>query len=343
MKSIVLHQPGNVSVYDFPEPVLAEDGVRIAVYYGGLCGTDFHKYHGRNGSRKVTYPVILGHEISGVVEEIGSKVTRFKKGDRVTVDPNYSCGQCWFCRRDMPHMCENAKGVVKGFTEYICPPEANVYPLPETLSLRDACLSEPLSCCLHGISQLDLKIGNSVLIVGLGSIGMMMLELLKTCKTGPIIVVETDVSKKEKALAHGADLFIDPLHEDVKDVIGKAGIRNVDRVFECVGNRHTIQNALHYAGNCATVVLFGVSDPNDPPIFDQYEAFTKELTIKNSFINPYMMQTAIDLLADKTINAEAIIAKEVSMEECVEEIRNPVFSRQGKVIIKIRNEEGQVL
>ena len=306
MKSLVLHQPGDVSVCDFPEPALAEDGVKIAVHYGGLCGTDFHKYHGRNGSRKVTYPVILGHEISGIVEETGNKVTRFKPGDRVTVDPNWNCGQCWFCRHDMPHMCENGKGVVKGFTEYICPPERNVYHLPDGLSLRDACLSEPLSCCLHGIELLDLKVGNSVLILGLGSIGTMMLEVLKSMKTGPLIVVETDVRKKDKALSLGADLFIDPIHEDVPEVIKKAGIPNVDRVMECVGNRHTIQNALHYAGKCATVVLFGVSDPSDPPVFDQYEAFTKELTIRNSFTNPYGMQKAIDLLASGTIDPETL-------------------------------------
>ena len=343
MKSLVLHAPHDISVCDFPEPVLNDNGVKVAVYYGGLCGTDYHKYEGRSGSRKVTYPVILGHEISGVVAATGKNVIDFKVGDRVTVDPNYSCGQCWFCRHDMPHMCENARGVVKGFTEYICPPEKNVYHLPDELSLRDACLAEPLSCCLHGIELLDVKVGNSVLILGLGSIGTMMLELLKAMKTGPLIVVETDVRKKEKALSLGADLFIDPINEDVEEVISNAGIHNIDRVMECVGNKITIQNALHYAGKCATVVLFGVSDPDDPPIFNQYEAFTKELTIKSSFTNPYAMQKAIDLLADRTIDPEPLISKEMSLEECVEEIRNPNHSRNGKVIIKIRDKEGNML
>ncbi|MBQ6654064.1 MAG: zinc-dependent alcohol dehydrogenase family protein [Erysipelotrichaceae bacterium] len=336
MKALVLYGPHDLKVAELPEPELQDDGVKIAVHYCGLCGTDIHKYHGRSGSHGISYPVALGHEISGVVEAVGRNVTDFRVGDRVTADPNYSCGRCYYCRNGMPHMCENARGVVKGMAEYVCPPQQNVYHLPDRLSLRDASMTEPLSCVLHGLDQLDVKTGSSVLILGLGAIGTMMLEVLSHQKTGPVIVVETQQSKKALAERLGADLFIDPLHEDVTETIRKAGIRNVDRVIECVGARSTIENAMDYAGRCAVVVLFGLGNDADPPSYYPYEAFQKELTIRNSYLNPLTVQRAVDLLADGYVRVDDFLAGVISMEEMHEEIMNPDLSRKGKVIARIR-------
>ena len=336
MKALVLYGPRDLRISDFSEPALDDDGVKIAVHYCGLCGTDMHKYIGRSGSRKVIYPVPLGHEISGIVEAVGKNVTDFKVGDRVTADPNFSCGKCYFCRNGMPHMCENGRGVVKGMAEYVCPPQQNVYHLPNELSLRDASMTEPLSCALHGIKQLDLKPGNSVMIIGLGAIGTMMLEILQQTKTGPIIVVEPQQSKKELAMRLGADLFVDPNTEDVNQKIAEAGIKNVDRVIECVGARATMENAIHYAGKCATVVMFGVGDDDNPPHYFAYEAFQKELTIRSSFVNPHTMLQAIDLLARGVVRVNDFLSEVVTLEEMCEEIKNPVLSRRGKVIARIR-------
>ncbi len=336
MKALVLNGPKDLEISDFPEPALADDGVKIAVHYCGLCGTDMHKYNGRSGSRKVIYPVPLGHEISGVVEAVGKNVTDFKVGDRVTADPNWNCGKCYFCRHGMINMCENGRGVVKGMAEYVCPPQQNVYHLPDELSLRDASMVEPLSCVLHGLQQLDVKLGQSVLILGLGAIGTMVLEVLAHGKNGPIIVVETQDSKKDLALKLGADLFINPLKEDVNEVIKKAGIKNVDRLIECVGAKVTMENIIHYAGKCATIVMFGVGDDANPPFYYSYEAFQKELTIKSSFVNPHTSQMAIDMLTYGVVKVDDFLAGVITMEEMAEEIRNPNLSRKGKVIARIR-------
>ena len=177
MKAAVLRGPKDVKVEQFPEPKMHDNCVKIAVAYCGLCGTDFHKFAGKSGSRPVTYPVPLGHEASGVVVEIGKDVSNFKVGDRVTVDPNWSCGKCHWCHKGKRHLCKNSRGVVKGMAEFICPPEENVYHIPDSLSLRDAALTEPLSCCLHGINLLDLQMGDVVVIIGMGAIGLMMLQL----------------------------------------------------------------------------------------------------------------------------------------------------------------------
>ncbi|MBQ7879840.1 MAG: zinc-dependent alcohol dehydrogenase family protein [Clostridia bacterium] len=334
MKAAVLWGPQNVRVEQFPEPPMHDDCVKIAVAYCGLCGTDFHKFAGKSGSRPVTYPVPLGHEASGVVVEIGKNVTRFKVGDRVTVDPNWSCGKCYMCHKGKRHLCKNSRGVVKGMAEFICPPEENVHHIPDGLSLRDAALAEPLSCCLHGIDLLDVHMGDVVVIIGMGAIGLMMLQLCAKASAGKIIVVEPIEEKRETALKMGAALFINPQTQDVSKVIKENGIECVDRVLECVGLVSTAQLALEVADPGATVVLFGVADNGAILPVDLYQAFTKELTIKTSYINPGTMIPAIDLLEREAIKMDGFI-QEITLEELPEELKTKALSRKGKVVVRI--------
>lgn len=334
MKAAVLRGPKDVRVEEFPEPPMNENCVKIAVAYCGLCGTDFHKFSGKSGSRPVTYPVPLGHEASGVVVEVGKDVTQFKVGDRVTVDPNWSCGKCHWCHKGKRHLCRNSKGVVKGMAEFICPPEENVYHIPDSLSLRDAALTEPLSCCLHGIELLDVKMGDVVVIIGMGAIGLMMLQLCLKASAGKIIVVEPIEEKRETALKMGASLFINPQTEDVAKVIKENGITCVDKVLECVGLVPTAQLALEVADPGATVVLFGVSDNGAILPVDLYKAFTKELTIKTSYVNPGTMPAAIDLLEKKAIETDSFI-QEIAIEQLPEELKTKQFTKKGKVVVRI--------
>ena len=334
MKAAVLRGPQDVKVEQFPEPPMHDNCVKIAVSYCGLCGTDFHKFAGKSGSRPVTYPVPLGHEASGIVVEIGKDVANFKVGDRVTVDPNWSCGKCHWCHKGKRHLCRNSRGVVKGMAEYICPPEENVYHIPDSLSLRDAALSEPLSCCLHGIDLLDMKMGDVVVIIGMGAIGLMMLQLCVKASAGKIVVVEPIEEKRETALKMGATLFVNPQTEDVAKVIKEHGIECVDKVLECVGLISTAQLALEVADPGATVVLFGVSDNGAILPVDMYKAFTKELTIKTSYINPGTMPAAIDLLEKRAIEMDGFI-QEIDIEQLPEELKTKQFTRKGKVVVRI--------
>ena len=170
MKAVVYFGKHDARVSNFKEPPMGEDCVKIAVSYCGICGTDIHKFNGMGGSRPVIPPVVLGHEASGIVVDVGSKVTNFKVGDRVVADPNWSCSHCYYCKNGKTHLCENSRGVVKGFAEYICPPESNVYKIPDSLSMEHAALTEPLSCSIHGMDLAEVKTGDTVLIVGLSLI-----------------------------------------------------------------------------------------------------------------------------------------------------------------------------
>lgn len=334
MKALILTGRHEVHVGEFPVPEMKDDCVKVAVSYCGLCGSDLHKYEGRSGSRPLKLPVPLGHEISGVVEAVGKDVRDFKPGDRVTVDPNWSCGGCWFCRRGISHMCENSRGVVKGMADYICPPRENVYHIPDSLSLLDAALTEPLSCCIHGMDLLDVKLGETVAIVGMGAIGVIMLQLCRLTSAANVIVIETVESKRETAMKLGATAFINPTTCNPRETIEAMGIRNVDKVMECVGLPVTVNTALDVAGMGARVVLFGLGDPEKPVPFNQYAAITKELDIQTSFLNPHTTERAVNLLTAGALDTDAIIGKVLSPEEMVTELAERTWSKQGKVIVK---------
>ena len=339
MKAAVLFGAGDLRITDFLEPELKDDCVKIAVSYCGICGTDFHKFAGRAGSRPVVYPVCLGHEISGVVAEVGRSVTSFKKGDRVTVDPNWSCGSCSMCKKGKRHLCTASRGVVKGMAEFVCPPAENVYLIPDSLSLKDAALTEPLSCCLHGVDLLGMLPGETVAVVGCGAIGSIMISLLKSFGAGKIIALDADYGKKANALELGADLFINSIEEDPIKVLEDKGITCVDKVIECVGITATAELSLSIAGRGATVVLFGVSDKDSVVGLKWYEAFTKELVIKTSYINPCTTSRAISLLENKIIDADKAISAVISLDDALEEIKTRKLSAKGKVLVCVKEEK----
>ncbi len=339
MKAAVLFAPGDLRITDFPIPSLADDAIEVSVAYCGLCGTDFHKFAGKAGSRPVTYPVPLGHEVSGIVTRVGSKVTRFKVGDRVTVDPNHSCGRCDYCRSGRRHLCTASRGVVKGMAQFICPPEENVYHIPDTLSLRDAALTEPLSCCLHGMDLMEMQSGETVAIVGCGAIGALTVQLCRISGAGKIIVLDANEDKRAVALSQGAHLFINSRTENVTEALAAAGVDCVHRVMECVGIPVTAELALSVAGRGATVVLFGVSDPQAIVPLRWYDAFTKELIIKTSYINPHTTPRAIALLAGGLLDTDAAISTVIPPEALPEEMTTRKYSALGKVLVKMADLE----
>ncbi|MDD4371079.1 MAG: zinc-dependent alcohol dehydrogenase family protein [Anaerostipes sp.] len=338
MKAVVLEGKESVRVGEFKDPVLEKGSVKVEIAYCGLCGTDVHKFQGKGGSRPVTYPVPLGHEASGVVCEVGEDVTEYKVGDRVTIDPNWSCGHCYYCKEGITHMCENSRGVSKGLAEYVCAPQENIYKIPDEVTLKEAALTEPLSCCLHGMDLLDVKLGDTVAIIGMGSIGSIVLELCKKASAGDIIVIEANEEKREKAMAMGTTLFVNPLKENVMEKIEQAGIKNVNRVMECVGINDTIETALQIAGKKAIVVLFGLPDPKKDVPIKMRSILQREIEIRTSFLNPNTTERAIHILKNKDLDLSQIVSMEMPMENVPEELKSQEYMRNGKVIVKIKGE-----
>lgn len=338
MKAAVYHGPGDLRVEEVPVRKLKDNEVKIQVKYCGICGTDIHIFHGDGGCCDVTPPLVPGHEFSGVVAEVGAGVKAVKVGDRVTGDPNDMCGECYFCKNGMQHFCKNNIGIGTtvdgGFAEYVIMREKQVYKVSDDLSFIEAAMAEPISCCLHGIDLCNIKAGDTVLVIGGGPIGMIMMQLAKNAGASKVIMSEPVEEKREQVLKLGATKTIDPLHEDVEAVLAEY-CENVNVVIECVGNVHTQADAVRFAGKGATIMYFGLAAPEESFPIRPDDIFKKELHITSSYINPYSFERAIQILESGTVELESLITNVVPLDNIADVFTKPEYRRTGKVMIQI--------
>lgn len=320
-------------VRDISERAPIDDEVKICVAWCGLCGTDVHKFQGKNGASVVVPPIILGHECSGIVTEVGPECKYFKPGDRVACDPSYGCGKCTWCQQGFPNFCLERHGVAKGFSEYVYPPEQNVYHIADSLDLETAAFTEPLSCAIQGLDLIQIESGNTVVMYGMGAIGSLMLQLIKYSGAGEIIVVEREAEKRELALELGATLAVTD-----QEIETLAQEQNIDYVVECIGLKVTMEQAIRIAGKNGKVLLFGLGDPEEPISFNQFAAYTKELSIFTSYLNPHTSERAVKLLESGLIDTKKIISAELSLEEVGSELKALEYSRKGKVMVYLSKE-----
>ncbi len=312
--------------------------VKIQVKACGVCGTDLHIFSGAEGAAKCTPPTILGHEFSGVISEVGSGVTEFHPGDRVCIDPNDMCGECYYCKTGSAHFCENMIGIGTttdgGFAEYCTVDQKQVYKMGNKMSFEEGAMAEPISCCLHGIDLSGIKVGDTVMVIGGGPIGQIMLQLALINGASTLILVEPVKEKRELGLKLGADIAIDPLTENVPDVLKKQFIQNVNVTIECVGLKGTMADAIQYAGKGGTAMLFGLTDPACKIPLAPFDLFKREVSIKASFINPYTYQRAVDLLNSKKINVKDLITDTLPLSDIQRVFTDDSYRRSGKIIVK---------
>lgn len=336
MKAAVFYGKGDIRVEtNFPTPSIKDNEVLIRVKACGVCGTDVHIFSGAQGATDCNPPVILGHEFSGVVEKTGSSVTRVKVGQHVTLNPNISCEACDQCRRGNPHFCDQmaATGVNYngGFAEYCVVLEKQVFILPDSVPFEEAAMCEPVACCLHGIDLSQIQCGDTVLIVGGGTIGMIMLQLAQMSGATRIVMLETNEKRFALAKKLGADIVLNPLKENVSEALRAAGCEDIRVAIECVGRPETVEYAIQYAGKAATVMIFGLTNPDCAIPFKPFEAFKKELTVKTSYVNPNTQGRAAQIITSGRLNLADLISDRISLEH-IQDAFMPA-QRNGKTIV----------
>ncbi len=337
MKSSIYYSKHNLKIEEIEIPTPKENEVIINVKACGICGTDVHSYEGDPGSADVTKPTVLGHEFSGIITKIGKNVKVLKVGDRVTVDPNWYCGNCKPCRDGIVHYCENmlSYGVTLdgGFQEYCAVNEQVVYKLGENTSYEEGAMVEPLGCCLHGIDMCDIKSGDKVVVIGGGMIGLLMMQLAKLGGASKVALLEPVEEKRNVAKKMGADVCIDPLTTDVKEELLRNGFDRVSVVIECVGRTSTIKQAIDIAGYKSIVMMFGLTKPEETIDIKPFELFKKEIVLKASFINPCTHQRALDLIDSKRVDVSSMIYEVANLESLEEILKDPKLRSNGKYLI----------
>lgn len=337
MKAGKFFSKDDLRIEEVQKPVPGTDEVLIKVMACGICGTDVHIFCGDSGCFPTPMGTTLGHEFSGIIEEVGENVKEFKSGDRVCVDPNKMCGECYYCKSGIGHFCEKmtgiGTGVDGGFAQYCVVPKSQIYKIADTTSYEAAAMTEPVACCVHGIDMCEISAGDTVAVIGGGMIGMIMLQLAKISGAGKLIMIEPVEEKRKIAKKLGADICIDPITENVKGVLSDNGVNRISCVIECVGKTSTIEQAIDIAGKKSVVMMFGLTAPEDVISVKPFEVFQKEVILKASFINPYTQKRALELIDSGKIDVTSIVYAVEKLENLPKILSDPMLRSKGKFII----------
>ena len=321
MKALVLTEYGHFEYKDVPDPKIGSGEVLLRVKACAICGSDVHGYDGGSGRR--IPPVIMGHEASGVIEEIGSDVKEFKVGDRVTFDSTLYCRVCGQCLKGCINLCDNRRvfGVScqdysknGAMAEYIAVPEYILYRLPDIVSFEEASVIEPLTIAQHAINRAFIQTGANVAVVGCGTIGQLIIKVLGTMDCGMIAALDIDDMKLQTALKNGAECVINTGTENVKERLSELtkGV-GMDAAFEAVGLSDTLGYAIDSLRKGGELILVGnVQKTVDFPL--QY-IVTNEIKIIASCASAGEYDACLKLIESGIINLKDMISKAVPLSE----------------------------
>lgn len=320
MKALVLEDKQKLAVQNIEKPTPNEREVLIRVSHCGVCGSDLARYF---EGKVHAYPVVLGHEFSGTVEEVGSSVKSLKRGDRVTAAPLLPCGHCEYCQIGKPALCEQYSFLGSrtngAMAEYIAAPEQNVLVLPENVSNKQAALVEPLSVAIHGVERVQVKPGDHVLVFGSGTIGLLTLLTLQALGAGETTVVDINEEKLKKARELGATHTINSQVTDLEDYYNQHEKPSV--VIETAGVAATQLQSLRVIKKTGKVVFVGtaINDVNIPP--NVFESILRgEIEITGSWMSysepfpGYEWRAALDFIRNDKVNLEPLISSVYSMK-----------------------------
>ena len=321
MKALLLSEYKKLDLTDMPIPVIGPEDVLIKVKACGICGSDIHGYDGSTGRR--IPPLVMGHEASGVIAEIGKGVKGWAIGDRVTFDSTVSCGNCYFCHRGEINLCENRQvlGVScnefrrhGAFAEYVSVPQNILYSLPETFPFHYAAMIEAVSIAVHAVNLTPMPLGSSALVVGSGMIGLLVVQTLRLAGCGLIIAVDLEDSKLDLAKSLGADVGLNPKNTDVVQAVQDlTGGRGADVAIEVVGAGKTIDTAIHSVKKGGSVTLVGNITPKvEIPL---QVVVSRQIRLQGSAASSGEFPQCIDLLARGAIKVDPIISALAPLEQ----------------------------
>ncbi len=315
MKCAVFHGPADLRVEQRPRPEIRQDNdVLLRVEAASICGTDLHILADPPG-HPATPGSILGHEYIGEIVDAGNAVDDLRRGDRVVVDPNITCGRCAYCRRGAPNLCLNMTtlGIFRdgGFAEFNVAPAPALYPIGKQAPLDHAIFAEPLSCVLNGFSHAGLKLGDNVIILGAGPIGLLFLMLFRSGGAGRVGVVEISPGRRRLASLAGADHVWNPRDADLKPQAREWSGIGADIVVDTVGC--LLDEALRLVRRGGRVVLFGMNQQAHPGV-SQYEITRHEISIAGSFIAGGTFPQTVRLLESGRLPLDPLITHRIGLD-----------------------------
>jgi threonine dehydrogenase-like Zn-dependent dehydrogenase len=348
MMANVFYESFKMEFKEMDVPKIGANEVLVKVKAVGICGSDISYYYGHSPLMTATGkgPLILGHEISGTVEEVGdvpAKLGLFKKGDRVCVNPVIPCNTCEACLNGEYNVCENIQILGVGnngaFSEYVAATFTNVYKIPDEVSFEAGAVAEPLACASYSIKKLDVKLGQTVVVFGCGTIGLMDVQLVKADGAGKVIAVDVVDYNLNMAKELGADFVYNTLDQnspyytdDLVDSIKKINRgRLAQRAVVPTNAMPALQQALEITGNNATIVYFGLPSPEDVLKIKALDAIYADKTIRFSWLAPLVWKNVFDVIASGQVRLDKLITHKFPLEKMEEGIKFMKESRENKI------------
>lgn len=342
MKGLVLVGASRFEIRDVAKPEVACDEVLVEVRACGICGSDVHGMDGSTGRRKP--PVIMGHEASGVVAEVGKGVRRWRVGDRITFDSTVYCGSCHFCRRGDVNLCDNRQvlGVScdefkrdGAFAQYVAVPERIVVGLPDSVSFEQAAMVEPVSIAVHAVSRVPIHLNDTAVVVGAGMIGLLIIQALRARGCGLVMAIDTKSDRLDLARQLGADRCIAPQDGDVvEEVMKRTAGRGADLALEAVGFTATVNTAVRVVRKGGYVGLVGNLSPTvDLPL---QVVVTRELSLFGSCASCGEYPACLDLIARGKIRVDPLMSAIAPLEEAPEWFARLHLGKESLMKVVIR-------
>ncbi len=319
MKAAVYRGNCQIHLESRPVPKIGPGELLVRVKGCGICATDVSKVD----HALVKPPAVLGHEVAGVVADLGDGVTHLSAGQRVVVSHHVPCYACHYCKHGNHSMCRTFKAShidPGGFAEYIRVPALNTrfatFPIPPQLEDEEAAFTEPLACCLRAVKRLAPHLHDTVLVFGLGSIGLMLLQLLKLYRAR-VIGLDPLTERRERAKTLGADSTLDPAQPEVLEAVREiTDGRGADAAIVTAGGPRTFEGAIALVRDGGVLIVFA-SDPTQPTVhLDMHQVFHRELNIVSSYSpSTIELQEALALLADRTVRVKELVTHHVPLDD----------------------------
>lgn len=322
MLACLLKGPGKVALEDVPIPKNGRGEILVRMRAGGICGTDLEKIHGSYGPAG-----ILGHEVSGVIEQMGEEVKDLARGDRVVAHHHVPCYSCYYCQHGDHTMCDSFKSTNLdpcGFAELFRVPEFNVsrgavVPLPGTVGFEEAALLEPTACCIRALDKLQVQAGDKVLLVGLGPTGLTHLQLLRNTGAGLVLGSDFQKARLEMARKLGADIVFDAAQQNVPDEVKKATTTGVDLAIVSTGNPKALSQALSSVRKGGRIMLFGAPAQNASFQLDVSSLFSRQVSILTSYsCVEAEISRALHLVQRKAVDLTSMITHRFPLKQAPE-------------------------
>lgn len=319
MKAVLYDAPGSFELAEVPVPTMGRLDVRIKVHQAGVCGTDLHLHH---GTYMGVYPLIPGHEMVGEIDALGDDVTRFRPGQRVSVNPNIYCGSCTQCLAGRLGLCVNTEGMGVHrpgfFAEYATADHRQVFSVAG-IEPESAVFVEPTACAMHGVETLDPRPGSSALVIGAGPTGLLLAQLLASSGAATVTVADVVEAKLRTAAALGVDRTvlatrdagddIDRLRDASPDGDG------YDIVVEATGVIAVGAMCVPLTRPGGTVLVYGVTRPDDRLSVSPFDIFRREITLKGSYAEMTSFGAAIAALRSGRVRTDGIITHRFALDD----------------------------